>query len=108
MSYELPVVRYIGCSRRNVVVRMGNHEASVRRFNDRTTAGQHMINFHPELRTSAADVKRGTVNFNNLFENFTPKILCKCRETLDTYIWEGIHIRERKPALNNMCSNGFI
>ena len=99
---------YIGASRRSLVNRFSQHEASVRRYNTRTTLGQHMIQSHPELRTTAADQKRGKVDFGNLLQLFTPEILKTCKDTLDTFLWEGLLIRKHKPALNNMLTNGFI
>ena len=35
--------KYIGASRRIALKRLGEHEQSVRRFNNRTTLGQHMM-----------------------------------------------------------------
>ena len=81
---------YIGCSRRNVENRFKNHEGSVRRFNDRTSLGQHMIAAHTDLRPS--EIKRGPVNFEQLFKSFKPEVIKKCRDTLDMYIWEGLLI----------------
>jgi len=86
--------------------RVKNHEGSVRRFNTRTTLGQHMLNSHMELKPT--EIKRGSVDFKQLFENFKPRVLRKCRDTLDTYIWEGLLIESLQPSLNNMKYNGFL
>ena len=97
---------YVGCSRRVVTKRMGNHEASVRRHNMRTTPGQHMLTTHPE--TKGEELKRGAVDIEKLFQKWKPEILYKARDTLDTYLWEGIFIRDLDPTLNNVKQNGFV
>ena len=99
---------YIGCSRKFVDQRFEQHESSVRRYNNITALGQHMCTAHPDLKIPAADVKRGTIDMSNFLKNFTPEILKSCKDTLDTYLWEGLMIRDKKPSLNNMQTNGFI
>ena len=97
---------YIGTSRRTTVKRLGQHERSVRRFNDTTTLGQHMIECHQDLKPPIIP-RRGTPSFTNLFKHFTPKIINYGKDTLDTYIKEGMAIKYKKPSLNNMFTNGF-
>ena len=41
---------YIGASRKVTVKRLKQHEASVRRYNNRTTLGQHMMEAHKDLK----------------------------------------------------------
>ena len=97
---------YIGASRKAMVKRLGQHERSVRRFNDSTTLGQHMIESHQDLKPNTIP-RRGKPDFNNLFKHFTPKILKNGKDTMDVYIKEGMAIKYKKPSLNNMSSNGF-
>ena len=96
---------YIGASRRPSFKRLKEHEASVRRYNPRTTMGQHMIAAHPELKPETI-VNR--VNFTDFLLNVSPEIVCRGKDTLETFIREGIYIRNEKPALNNINNNGFI
>ena len=100
-------VSYVGASRRIMVKRLGQHEASFRRFNDRTSIGEHMIKHHKDLKPKNIP-KKGRVNFNNLFQHFTPKIIHKGKDTLDLYLKEGIHIKKNRPSVNTMHTNGFV
>ena len=99
-------VEYVGASRRATPNRFKQHEASVRRFNDRTSLGQHMIAQHPDLKP--AEIKREKPQIRTFFERFQPEILRKCSDTLDTFITEGLMISALRPKLNNMNSNGFL
>ena len=93
--------------RRKVEVRTKNHEGSVRRFNDRTSLGLHMITAHNDLRP--VEIKRrGTVDLKKFFKSFSPKIIKRGHDTLDTYLWEGLMIEELQPSLNTMKYNGFL
>ena len=98
-------VTYVGASRRTMVKRLGQHEASVRRFNDRTTIGEHMSKVHSNLKPNTIPRR---VNFNNLFKHFTPKLLHKGKDTLDTFLKENMHIKLTKPSMNTMLTNGFF
>ena len=98
---------YIGTSRKTTVKRLGQHEASVRRFNDSTTLGQHMIECHKDLKPPIIP-RRGKPSFTNLFKHFTPKIIKNGKDTMDIYIKEGMAIKYKRPSLNNMFTNGFI
>ena len=100
-------VTYIGASRRVMVKRLKQHEASVRRFNNRTTLGEHMISHHSHLNKSNNN-HPPKVNFNNLFHHFTPKIIDRGTDTLNLFIKEGIHIKSSKPHINNMSTNGYV
>ena len=96
---------YIGASRLVTVKRLKQHEASVRKYNDRTTLGQHMIAVHKNLKPNN---ESRTVNFKNLFTHFKPEILRYGKNCLDTFLKEGIEIKYKKPNLNGMKTNGFI
>ena len=96
--------QYIGASRRPPAKRMLEHEASARRFNKRTSVGQHMIKCHGDLKPSKIERKTSLPNF---LQTFTPEIVARGRDTLDTFIREGLAIRDRKPTMNNCSSNGF-
>ena len=98
---------YIGASRNPTVKRLGQHEASVRRFNDSTTLGQHMIEFHKNLKPTTIP-KKGKPSFNNLFKHFTPKIIKNGKDTIDVFVKEGMAIKYNRPSLNNMNTNGFV
>ena len=96
---------YIGGSRRQPLNRLKEHEASARRYNKRTTVGQHMSKHHSSLKPDTVARK---VNISAFFENFEAKIEARGKDTLDTFIKEGLLIRDRKPKLNNMTGNGFV
>ena len=96
---------YIGGSRRQPLNRLKEHEASARRYNKRTTVGQHMSKHHSSLKPDKIARK---VNISAFFENFEAKIEARGKDTLDTFIKEGLLIRDRKPKLNNMTGNGFV
>ena len=100
-------VSYVGASRRRMVKILGQHEASFRRSNDRTSVGEHMIKHHKELEPKDMP-RRGRINFNNLFQHFKPKIIHKAKDTLDLYLKEGIHIQRNKPHINTMHTNVFV
>ena len=85
--------------------RMGDHEASSRRFNGRTNVGSHMCSEHSELKPKEI-ASRGRVDVDTFFNNFQPKLLMRCKDTLDTYLNEGLLIEELKPSMNEMMSNG--
>ena len=100
-------VSYVGASRRRMVKILRQHEASFRRFNDRTSVGEHMIKHHKELEPKDMP-RRGRINFNNIFQHFKPKIIHKGKDTLDLYLKEGIHIQRNKPHINTMHTNVFV
>ena len=95
---------YEGGSRRRGHKRLKEHEASVRRFNPRTAAGQHMQKCHPELKPEEIKNK---VNFSDFLTHFKPEIIDRGVDTLDTFVREGVRLKNDKPPLNNMCLNGF-
>ena len=97
---------YIGASRKPTVKRLGQHEASVRRFKDSTTLGQHMIECHSNLKPNIIP-RRGKQDFTNLFKHFTPKIIKNGKDSLDVFVKEGMAIKYKSANLNNMSTNGF-
>ena len=97
--------KYIGASRRVARERLGEHEQAVRKFNTRTTLGQHMVEKHSNLKPSTLGKR---TDFKNLFTHFTPKILSRCKDSLATFVTEGLAIKDNKPSLNNCQGNGFL
>ena len=96
---------YIGASRKVTVKRLKQHEASVRRYNNRTTLGQHMMEAHKDLKPPSFKNK---VNFQNLFTHYKPEVIRYGKDCLDTFLKEGMEIKYQKPKLNQMMTNGFI
>ena len=85
--------------------RLTEHEASVRRFNKRTTPGQHMCTEHYDLK---GDNIKNKVDLESFMHHFKPEIVKKGKDTLDVFIKEGLCLKYDKPTLNNMQTNGFI
>ena len=100
-----PQQSYIGASRRRPIHRLKEHEASSRRFNNRTSIGQHMKKHHSDLEPDNITRK---VNLPNFFTIFTPNIVERGKDTLDTFIREGLTIRQKNPTMYNMQGNGFV
>ncbi len=99
--------QYIGASRRPVLGRLQEHESSYRLNNDRTTLGQHEAE-HRNEDGESYEPTRGTRNFGKFFHQYDVNIRKRCRDTLETFISEGMLIVNEKPKLNNMLRNGFI
>ena len=59
---------------------------------------------YPELEP---DDILNKVYFPELLTHFKPEIIDRGKDTLDTFVREGIRLRNDKPPLNNMCLNGF-
>ena len=97
--------KYIGGSARPTSERLNEHEASVRLQNTRTTLGEHVIEKH----SSTLPLKtKGRRDYDNFFKFYDFKVRRKCRDTLETFIYEGLDIANIKPGLNNMTTNGFV
>ena len=96
--------RYLGASARPASERLKEHEASVRLQNSRTTLGEHILTEHPP---STAPIK-GKRDYDNFFGHYKFRILRKCRDTLESFIYEGLDIARLQPELNVMKCNGFI
>ena len=60
---------------------------------------------HPDLEP---DSFKNKVDLGAYVEHFKLEIIDRGRDTLDTFIREGIHIKYDNPPLNNMNTNGFI
>ena len=103
--------KYNGASARPLPYRINEHESSCRLQNDATTLGQH-IKHH--IRNSDISINdeyellKGKRNHEFLFNNFDIQIVRKCYDSLDTFINEGLVIKNDKPSLNNMNNNGFV
>ena len=89
---------YIGATGRPGKQRFKEHAASVRRENDATSIGKHVLEKHPEI-----DLYE-TRDISNYFEF---SILKHCKDTLQTFLSEDILIKTQKPLINNAMGNGF-
>ena len=111
---------YIGASHRPAKERIGEHAASIRKENKRTTLGQHIMEHSQEasrpitrratIRAAAARKKSSNPKENAklLEEAFKFTIAKKCKNSLEAFITEGILIKKEKPDINNQCGNGFV
>ena len=100
--------RYIGASARPASERLNEHESSVRLLNSRTTLGDHIRHEHAPSISNSTTTSKGRRNYDNFFGHYNFKILRTCRDTLETFIYEGLDIAHLKPELNAMKYNGFI
>ena len=98
--------QYIGASRRPILNRIQEHESSFRINNDRTTLGQHAAKHRHNDGTIYVPTT-GTRNFESFFKQYSFDVVKKCKDTLETFINEGMLITSTKPKLNNMLRNGF-
>ena len=71
----------------------------------RGTIGQHMVECRSDLKPDRITRK---VDIGGFLENFDAAIIDHGRDTLETFIREGLCIRDMSPSLNNMNSNGFV
>ena len=97
---------YIGASRRPIRGRINEHESSFRLNNSRTTLGYHAAE-HRRADDPQYTPISGKRDLAKFFENFEFSISEQCKDTLDTFIREGLAIQRTKPKINNMCGNGF-
>ncbi|MCP4489316.1 MAG: GIY-YIG nuclease family protein, partial [Gammaproteobacteria bacterium] len=99
---------YVGASRRPLEARISEHESSVRLNNNRTTLGQHGARQRHQYHEDPDYVPvSGKRDYDKFFEHFDFKVLEKCKDTLDTFLREGLTLKSKKPALNVMARNGF-
>ena len=97
---------YDGVCNRPFICRLMEHERSTR-LNNRTSAlGEHMIehiiNGDPiPIYTSDPDI-------SNLLEAYSIKILERGKDSIDSYIREGLQIWDNKPELNTKLENGWV
>ena len=78
--------------------RFKEHEASVRRENDASSIGKHILDKHSQI--DSYEVR----DINNYYEF---SILKHCKDTFEAFLSEDILIKTKKPAINNMTGNGF-
>ena len=98
---------YIGATNRKITKRQEEHEHSIRKFNNRTTTGEHMLLKHK--RNKPRKQLPNKINFQNLFKHYKVEILKQCKDPLETYIVEQMNIKKKDSAtLNNNQTNGFI
>ena len=53
-------------------------------------------------------LRKGKVNFQNLFNQFEPQILKNGKDCLDVFIKEGLAIKAQRPPINGMLTNGYV
>ena len=105
---------YIGASCRPADKRIGEHEASIRCKNNRTSLGKHWKEHHPSESESNSTQGNRRPRLTKkekseaLNKAFTFGVVHKGRDNLETFILEGITIKDRSPKINNMNTNGFI
>ena len=88
---------YIGASSRPAKERLGEYESSVRLDSqtDRTTLAKHNFNSHDKVH-------------NDISKCFKFKIIDKGSDSVNTFIKEAIHIKDKHPDINENQENGFI
>ena len=86
--------------------RISEHESSVRLNNNRTTLGQHASQhrYHEDPDYVPVSGKR---DYENLFEQFDFKVLEKFKDTIDTFLREGLTLESKTCAYNVMARNGI-
>ena len=89
---------YLGATGRMGDQRFKEHEASVRRENDASSIGKHILDKHSQI--DSYEVR----DINNYYEF---SILKHCKDTFEAFLSEDILIKTKKPAINNMTGNGF-
>ena len=88
---------YVGASARKGCDRMKEYESGIRlpHQNERTTLGRHKGECH-------------SLEPNDINSAYKFKILGKGKDGLDTFLREGIFIKQLNPELNGKFNNGFI
>ena len=97
---------YVGASRRPIKGRISEHESSFRLNYGRTSLGQHAAE-HRRMDNPKYKPITGKRDFETFFKHFEFSIEERCKDTLDTFVREGLAINRIKPKINNMCGNGF-
>ena len=89
--------QYIGASHRPGNKRLGEYESSLRlpQQNERTTLGRHKAEKHSNEK-------------NELKSCFTFKVIDKGIDCTETFLKEGLHIKNKSAAINGKFNNGFI
>lgn len=104
---------YIGASYRPAADRIKEHESSIRLQNDKSALTKHFLQDHHDLLPSPLSQllnnhHKGSRDMDTFFKNFDFSIIKRCRDTLDTFINEGIEIRDERPEINGKDGNGFV
>ena len=88
---------YIGASHRPGKERINEYESSVRLPHQasRTTLGRHKIESHKGEK-------------NELSSSYKFSILDRAKDSLECFLKEGLHIKNKSPGINGKFSNGFI
>ena len=88
---------YIGASARRAKESMSEYESGIRlpQQAERTTLGKHKVASHPNAP-------------NEIEKCYKFKIIDKGFDSLDTFLREGIHIKNKGSSLNGKFNNGFI
>ena len=102
---------YLGGSARPIHFRAEEHEASVRYKNNTSALGQHRQTHAP--RTEADENRRpyervGKRDYKTFLELYDFELVDFGKDPLDTFIREGLLIKELRPKLNNCLNNGFV
>ena len=91
---------YVGATGRTGDQRFKEHAASVRRENEATSIGKHILEKHSLTQMDADNTK----DINNYYKF---KILKYCKDTMETFLSEDILIKSKNPAINLNMGNGF-
>lgn len=97
---------YIGVCNRWLEKRLGEHEASIRLENQRTTLGTHVTQHTADQYSTPYCTEKP--NMENLLDSYTVTKLDKGKDTIEAFIKEGLRISERKPMLNEKLENGWV
>ena len=89
---------YVGATGRPGVHRYKEHSASVRRENDATSIGKHILDKHPQIYSYEVRDIQNYYDFS---------ILRHCKDSLEAFLSEDILIKTKHPAVNNNMGNGF-
>ena len=90
---------------------------TVRNKNKRTTLGQQddpsdsgdTSNNNNNGRGPIRDrLEKDRINAMELNKSYKFSIVRKCKDSLEAFISEGLHIKEERPKINNCIGNGFI
>ena len=90
---------YIGATARKAIKILEEHEHSVRKFNNRTSPGEHMAEHHK--RNKPRKNVPNKINFKNLLKHYKIEILKKYNDLLECFMTEGIYIKKESPTINS-------
>ena len=88
--------KYLGASARPAKKRLGEYESSIRLDSqtDRTTLAKHNFNIHNKVH-------------NDIKKCYKCKVIDKGSDPVNTFIKEGIYIKNNNPKINEYQENGF-